>query len=105
MMDLLGRRRFTGACSPESKSLQQPIKVGEASDVDCRRAERHRRASDRIKHPGGKDDRHAWLSLDDGNLSARSSLGVELSDLAAVQGVPAVLDLYVSADMGRMAPR
>ena len=104
-MDLLGKRRFTGARSTESERLQQPIKVGEASDVDCRRAERHRRANDRVEHPRGKNDRHAWLSLDDGNLSARPSLGVELSDLAAVQCVPAVMNLHVLADMGRMAPR
>lgn len=104
-MNLLGGRGFIGACAPESESLQQPIKVGQASDVDRRSAKRHRRANSRIKHPGGKDDRHARCCLNDDDLPSRSPLGVQLPDLAAVQRVPAVVDLYLSVDMGRMAPR
>jgi hypothetical protein len=38
MMNLLGGRGFIGACSSESEGLQQPIKVGQASDVDRRSA-------------------------------------------------------------------
>ena len=104
-MNLLGGRGFIGACSSESEGLQQPIKVSQASDVDRRSAERHRRANGRIKHPGGKDDRHTRFGLNDDDLPSRSPLGVELPDLAAMQRVPAIMDLYLSADMGRMAPR
>jgi hypothetical protein len=104
-MNLLGRREFIGACSSESEGLQQPIKVGQASDVDRRSAERHRRASGRIEHPGGKDNRHTRCCLNDDDLSSRSPLGVELPDLAAMQRVPTVMNLYLLVDMGRMAPQ
>jgi hypothetical protein len=104
-MNLLGGREFIGACSSESEGLQQPIKVGQASDVDRRNAKGHRRANGRIKHPGGKDDRHARCSLNDDDLSSRSPFGVELPDLAAMQRVPAIMNLYLSVDMGRMAPQ
>jgi hypothetical protein len=105
MMNLLGGRGFIGACSSESEGLQQPIKVGQACDVDRRRAERHRRANGRIEHPGSKDDRHARFSLDDDDLSSGSLFGVELPDLTAMQRVPVVMHLDILVDMGRMAPQ
>jgi hypothetical protein len=104
-MNLLGGRGFIGACSSESEGLQQPIKVSQASDVDRRSAERHRRANGRIDHPSGNDDRHTRCCLKDDDLSSRSLLGVELPDLAAMQRVPAIMNLYLSSDMGRMNPR
>jgi hypothetical protein len=84
MMNLLGGRGFIGARSTESEGLQQPIKVGQAGDVDHRSAEGHRRANDGIKHPGSQDDRHTRFGLNDDNLSAGSPLSVELPDLAAM---------------------
>jgi hypothetical protein len=105
MMNLLGGREFIGACASESEGLQQPIKVGQASDVDRRSAKGHRRANGGIKHPGGKDDRHTRGSLNDDDLSSRSSFGVELPDLATMQRVPAIMNLYLLVDMGRMAPQ
>ena len=104
-MNLLGGRGFIGAPSSESEGLQQPIKVGQASDVDRRSAERHRRANGRIEHPGGKDDRHARCSLNDDDISPRSLFSVELPDLPAMKRVPAVMNFYLSTDMGRMAPQ
>jgi hypothetical protein len=105
MMNLLGGRGFIGACSSESEGLQQPIRVSQVNDVDCRSAEGHRRANGGIKHPGGEDDRHTRCSLNDNDLSPRSPLDVELPDLAAIQRVPAIMNLYFLADMGRMAPQ
>ena len=104
-MNLLGGRGFIGAPSSESEGLQQPIKVGQASDVDRRSAERHRRANGRIEHPGGEDDRNTWCSLNDDDISPRSLFSVELPDLPAMKRVPAVMDRHFLADMGRMAPR
>jgi hypothetical protein len=103
MMNLLGGWGFIGACLSESEGFQQPIKVSQASDVDRRSAEGHRRANGRIEHPGGEDDRHTRCSLNDDDLSSRSPFGVELPDLAAMQRVPTVVNLYLSVDMGRMA--
>jgi hypothetical protein len=105
MMNLLRGRGFIGACSSESEGLQQPIKVSQASSVDSRSAERHRRANGRVEHPGSNDDRHTRCCLNDDDLSSRAPFGVELPDLAPVQRVPAVMKLYVLVDMGRMAPR
>ena len=104
-MNLLGGRGFIGAWSPESEGLQQPIKVSQPSDVDRRSAEGHRRANGRIEHPGGKNDRHTRCSLNDDDLSSRSPFGIELPDLATMQRVPAIMNLYLLVDMGRMAPR
>ncbi len=103
-MNLLGGRGFIGAWSSESEGLQQPIKVSQASDVDRESAEGHRRATGRIEHQGGDDDRHTRCSLNDDDLSSRSSLGVELPDLAAIQRVPAIMNFYLAVGMGRMAP-
>jgi hypothetical protein len=105
MMNLLGGREFIGARPSESEGLQQPIKAGQASDVDRRSAKGHRRTSGRIEHPGGKDDRHTRFSLNDNDLPSRAPFGVELPDLAAMQRVPAIMDLYFLVDMGRMAPQ
>jgi hypothetical protein len=105
MMNLLDGRVFIGTCSSESERLQQPIKTGQTEKIDCRRAKRQRSASDRIKHPGGEDNRHARSGLDNGDLSSRSPFGVKLPDFAAIQRVPAVTNLYFLADMGRMGKR
>jgi hypothetical protein len=105
MMNLLGGRGVIGACPSESERLHHPIKVGQTSDVDRRSAEAHCRANGRIKHPSGEDDRHTRFSLDNDDLSSRSPFGIELPHPAAMQGVPAVMDLYILVDMGRMAPQ
>jgi hypothetical protein len=105
MMNLLDGRGSIGTCSSESERLQQSMKIGQSQKIDCRRAERQRSASDRIKHPCGEDNRHARLGLDNGDLSSRSPFSVKPPDLAAIQCVPPVMDLYFLADMGRMAPR
>jgi hypothetical protein len=70
MMNLLDGRVFTGTCSSESEALQQPMKISETGKVDRRTAERLPGAGDRIKHPGGEDDRHARFALNDGHLSS-----------------------------------
>jgi hypothetical protein len=105
MINLLGGGGFIGARSPESEGLQKPIKVGQASDVDRRSTEGHRRANGRIKHPDSKHDRHTRFRLNDCDISSSSPFGIELPDFTAVQRVPAVMDLYILVDMGRMAPR
>jgi hypothetical protein len=105
MMNLLGGRVFIGARSSESEGLQQPVKVGQTDDIGCRRAERHRRANGRVKHPGGDDNRYARFTFDNDDFSSRPSFRVKLPNLAAVKRVPAVMDLHVAADMGRMTPR
>jgi hypothetical protein len=80
-MNLLGGRGFSGACSSESEGPQQPIKVGQTSDVDRRSTEAHCRANGRIKHPSGEDDRHTRFSLDNDDLSSRSPFGAVRASL------------------------
>lgn len=104
-MNLPDGWRFSGTRPPDSVGSQQPVEVGQAGDVDCRRAKRHRRATAGIKHPGSNDDRHARFGLNDGNVSVRAPFGVKLPDLAAMQRVPAVMALHFLDDMGRMDPR
>jgi hypothetical protein len=81
------------------------MKVDQARNINRRRAKRQRGTRDRIKHPSGENDRHARFGLNDGNLSSGSPFSIELPDLAAIQRMPAVTDLYFLDDMGRMAPR
>ncbi len=104
-MNLLGGRRFSGTRSPESEGSQQPIEVGQAADVDGRSAQGHCRANRGIKHPGGNDDRYARFGLNDGNVSVGPPFGIQLPDLPAMQRMPAVMDLHILVDMGRMDPR
>jgi len=103
-MNLLEGWRFSGTRSPESEGSQQPIEIGQGSDVDCRRPDGHRRANGRIEHPDGDDNRCARFGLNDGNVSARAPFSVQLSDLAAMQRVPAIMDFNILVDMGRMNP-
>jgi hypothetical protein len=81
------------------------MKIGKSGDISCWRTEPHRRANNGIKHPRGEDDRRAGFSLNDDDLSFRSPFGVEPAHLTAVKRMPAVMDLNVLADMGRMDPR
>jgi hypothetical protein len=105
MMNLLDGWGFIRPCSSESEDLQQSMKVDQARNINCRRAKRQRGTRDRIKHPSGENDRHARFGLNDGNLSSGSPFSIELPDLAAIQRMPAVTDLYFLDEMGRMAPR
>jgi hypothetical protein len=84
MMNLLGERVFIGARSSESEGLQQPVKLGQTDDIGCRRAERHRRANSRVKHPGGDDNRYARFTFDNDDFSSGPSFCVKLPNLAAV---------------------
>ena len=104
MVNLLGRGRFSGACSPESEGPQQPIEVDQGGNVDCRWTKGHRCAYRGIEHPGRQDDRDAWIGFNDRDLSPGPPFGVELPDLAAVQRMPAVMDRHILIDMGRMNP-
>ena len=43
--------------------------------------------------------------VNDNDLSPRSPFGVELPNLATMQRVPAIMNLNLLPDMGRMAPQ
>ena len=101
-MNLLCRQEVIGTCSPESEGVQQPIEIGQASDIHHRRAKRHRRANSGSKHPRGKDDCHTRFSLDNHNFSSIPPFSVELSNPAAMQRMPAIMDFDLLVDMGRM---
>jgi hypothetical protein len=105
MMNLPSGWRFRETRPPESEGSQQPIEVGQAGDVDRRGAKGHHRANAGIKHPAGDDDRYAWIGLNNGNVSARAPFGVQFPELAAMQRMPAVMNLHFLDDMGRMNPQ
>jgi hypothetical protein len=79
------------------------MKIGQAEKIDGRRAQSHRCASSRIKHPDSKDNCHTRFRLNNGDISSRSPFSVKLPDPAAIQRVPSVMDHSFLADMGRMA--
>jgi hypothetical protein len=105
MINLLGGWRLSGTRPPESEGPQQPIEVGQGGKVNRRRAKHHRRADAGIKHPAGDNDRNAWFARNDRNLSVGAPFGVKLPNFAAMQRMPAVMDLHILVDMGRMDPR
>jgi hypothetical protein len=81
MVNLLGRGRFSGACSPESEGPQQPIEIDQGGDVDCRRSKGHHCADGGIKHPGGQDDRHAPFPF---RISMENQLTISASSVARI---------------------
>ena len=61
-------------------------------------------ADGQIKHPARHDDDDARCCLDMDGLTVGPPLAVLPPQAAAMQRVPAIMDDYLSPDMGRMAP-
>ena len=70
---------------------------------DAWRADRrHAGADDRIQHPRGDRRDHARHRLDVNDPTGKALLTVMPPDTAPIERVPAVMDLNLLPDMGRM---
>jgi hypothetical protein len=69
---------------------------------NARQTERHRRADPGIEHPLGKRRDDSRFDLEVNDASACPLLSIVSSDTPAMERMPAVVDLNVVPDMGRM---
>jgi hypothetical protein len=67
-----------------------------------RLADLHGRTDRPVQHPRRHDDRHAWLILNDNYVGTSTLLYIIASEPAPMERMPAVVDLYLFSDMGRM---
>ena len=72
---------------------------------DARRAERHSCAAGGIKHPCRHHDDDAGRYLDVNDLAAGAPLDILAPNTAPIERVPAIMDLDLLPDMGRMTGR
>ncbi len=73
--------------------------------MDPRLAELHVATHHRIEHPSGYCDDVARLALDMNNFAGGAPLAILALKLAAVECMPAIVDLNNLPDMGRMTAR
>jgi hypothetical protein len=72
---------------------------------DARRAECHSSAGGGIEHPRRHHDHHAGRHLDVNDLAAGALLDILAPNAAPIERVPAIMDLDLVPDMGRMTGR
>src|SRR5215469_12766 len=71
----------------------------------ARRAARHCRADGRIKHPCRHNDDYAGRHLNVNDLTAGASLDILAPNATPIECVPAIMNLDLLPDMGRMTGR
>jgi hypothetical protein len=81
---------------------QQPLHFNKCREIHARGALGHRGAHDGIKHPVSNGNNHACRTQDAQKSTRRSLRYAPDDDLAAKIGMPAVMDLQLLPDMGRM---
>jgi hypothetical protein len=81
---------------------QQPLQFNECRKIHARHALGHHRAKDGIKHPVSNGNNHARRTHNAQKSTRRSLRNAPNDDLAAKIGVPAVMDVQLLSDMGRM---
>jgi hypothetical protein len=72
---------------------------------DARCTEFHSSAGGGIQHPCRHHDDHAGRQLDVNNLATGALLDILASNATAIKCVPAIMDLDLLPDMGRMTAR
>jgi hypothetical protein len=99
---LLGDGRIAPEASSKTALGQQIVQLDERRYGDSRRAYLHTRARGRIQHPSRDNDDHAGRRLEMDNAARATLLAVVSADRASIKRVPAIMDLDVLSDMGRM---
>jgi hypothetical protein len=84
---------------------QQLMELSQRRYGDARRAECHSGADRRIEHPRRQPDDHAGRYRNVNNLAAAAPLSILAPKAAPIKCMPAVIDLCLLPDMGRMAGR
>ena len=95
----------TAGASPKSVLRQQLMQVAKSAHRCAGSAQFHACARGSIEHPRRHDQDYARSDLDVNHVTCRSLFAVLPSKPTTIERVPAVEDLYLLPDMGRMTPR
>ena len=98
------RRTVRGALS-ETVLDQQPVQFSQRRYRDPRRTQAHSGTGSGIEHPCRHDDDDAGRHFDVNDFAAGALLDILTPNAAPIQRVPAVMDLDLLPDMGRMTAR
>jgi hypothetical protein len=99
---LLDDVRIVPGASPESVLDQQVMQVNQRRHRHARRADRHCGAGDGIQHPGRDHRNNAGRCLEIDKAAGDALFGAVPPDASAVKRMPAIVDLDLKPDMGRM---
>jgi hypothetical protein len=97
--------RIVPGASSETTLDQQVMQLNQRRYRDARRTEAHSGAGDGIEHPGRHHDDHAGRDLDVNDLATGTLLDILASNATPIECVPAIMDLDLMPDMGRMIGR
>ena len=102
---LLDDDRIVPGASSETALDQQLMQLNQRRYPDARRAEPHSGAGDRIEHPCRHHDDYTGRYLDVNDVADGALLDILASDATPIECVPAIMDLDLLPDMGRMTGR
>ncbi len=88
--------------SSETVLAQKVMQLSQCRHRHTRRAEPHRGAGDGIQDPSRGDDDHPWRRLQMDNSTGITVLDALAPNALPEKGVPAIVDLDLLPDMGRM---
>ena len=95
----------TAGASPKSVLRQQLMQITEGAHRRARSTQFHACAGGSVEHPRRHDQDYARSDLDVNHVTCRSLFAVLPSKSTTIERMPAVEDLYLLPDMGRMTPR
>jgi hypothetical protein len=102
---LLDDRRTVRGASSETGLAQQLVQFSQRRQRDPRLAQIHTAAGGGVEHPCRHHDDNAGRYLDVNDIAGGPLLDVLAPNPAPIQRVPAVMDLNLPPDMGRMTAR
>jgi hypothetical protein len=102
MMLLRDGVRIARRASSKTTFAQQLMKVDKRAHRNTRRADRHAGTGDRIQHPCGHHGDHARRHFDVNVPTGNALLAIVPANTAPKERVPAVMNLDLLPDMGRM---
>ena len=105
MLLLLDDGRIVPGASSEPALGQQLMQLSQRRQCDAWYAERHSGAGRRIEHPGRHHDDYAARYLDVNDVAAGAPLDILATNAPPVMCVPAIMNLDLLPDMGRMTGR
>ena len=105
MLLLLDDGRIVPGASSETVLDQQLMQLNQRWYHHARRAKRHSSAGGRIQYPRRGHNDHAGGRLEVNNGSGCALLATLTPDAAPIECVPAIMNLDLLPDMGRMTGR
>lgn len=95
----------TAGASPKSVLRQQLMQIAEGAHRCAGSAQFHACAGGSVEHPRRHDQDYARSDLDVNHVTCCPLFAVLPSKSTTIERMPAVEDLYLLPDMGRMTPR